>query len=92
MTRGKTNTRTWKPLDWRTDYLVNAAYFWYRAVGEVEGLASALHRMQADHARKMLEKYQIPVPDAWEVYEFAKRVFPAEQLHDAPGERGIAHG
>lgn len=76
------------PSALRLSYLTHAAYFFYRAVGPDENLASALNRILAMKEREELEHRMLPVPSPEEVHAMALGLFPAELVKPLVGPQG----
>jgi hypothetical protein len=63
------------------EYIRCAAYYFFRAVGDTEQVVSALYRDKAAALRQLLDQYSVRVPDAEEIYGYAKDKWQAHQLH-----------
>src|SRR4029453_15637446 len=64
----------------RTDYLREAAWYYYRALDNDENLVCALHRMQAEKIGHQLARLG-QLPTAEEIHAYAAGMFPADRLH-----------
>lgn len=66
----------------RLDYMMAAAWYYYRAEGADEQLASALNRMQAQklHQRFLGLGMELPTPE--EIQGYAQSKWPAHKLHE----------
>ena len=74
--------------DIRLEYVMTAAWYWFRAVEPGEHMTSAISRLRADQLRMKLLAYGIPEPSAEEIYRYAAEKWPAHQLHPAPAAEG----
>ena len=80
-------TRIQKPLtkaEAQERYISEAAYYFFRAVGQDENLASALHRMAAREKRDVLEAHGWPIPRPGTLYKRAVALFGKDRCHTAP--------
>lgn len=62
----------------RLEYLMAAAYYWYKAEGNDEQLVCALQRVRAQNLSRKLQNH-LPTPE--EVRAYAVGRFPAHRLH-----------
>lgn len=65
----------------RWDYILAAAYWWFRAEGPDETLVSALNRVKATSLQQRLLLLNIPLPTPEEIHAHAAQRWPAHKIH-----------
>ena len=73
------NTETEAGL--RLDYIMAAAWFWFRAEDAEENLVSYLNRSRARNLAQRFEVLRLTLPTPQEVYSYAQERWPEYKLH-----------
>jgi hypothetical protein len=66
------------------DCIAAGVWYWFRAEGDDENMASALNRMKYRGMIQRLEALNIPCPTPDEIYAYAAEKWPMHKLHPAP--------
>lgn len=85
----RTASKFTDPAVVRLNYLLNAAYYYFKAETNEENLGSAFHRKLAESDATTLRNFGIEPPSARDVYQCAKGLWPIGRLHPYRGEETV---